>query len=167
MYLDMGGTNEARGQSSTVTFAPEPSKRMQVLEITTIAPSGARNTNLPIEENFTLEMKCEVREKIDGAFIIVAITNQDGMRVADFMEIDSNQHAMSARTPGTYTISVSIPGIFNAGTYGARVTIERGDEVIEQTNEISFKIVDNKPRIYRMHLRGSIMPKADWETKKI
>ncbi|MDE2038208.1 MAG: ABC transporter ATP-binding protein [Patescibacteria group bacterium] len=153
-------------KAAAVRFDDDPAKQFQIGSISVrAAADGMPRSSLPIEEQFFIDIECVIRDTIDSVCLIIVFSNDEGRQVANFMELDSDPRALAERKPGTYRVRAAIPGIFNIGSFGTRVIVERGDEVLDSVDGPLIRIVDNKPRSYRMELRRApLIPKAVWTT---
>lgn len=156
-YLELG---EIDSQKNTpITFSPDVIKRIEISEIRI---SKNNSSKIDINEDFIVEIDILVREQVESVFISLIFFDQNGCRCTDFMEIDSSRDAIKNRLPGIYKLNITVPGIFNAGTYSTMITIEKGQETIDKQNGPVVVIVDNLSRIYPIQGRASIISKAKW-----
>ncbi len=143
-----------------ILFEPDASKKM---EITAMKVSkDANEASIGVMKDFIIDIDMTLREKVEGAFISIIFFDQDGRRCADFMEIDTDENATKERLAGDYTLSVTIPGIFNAGLYTVMVVIEKGQETLDKKDGLVIRITDTTAHPYPIQGRAPLMPHATW-----
>lgn len=166
-YMGFGKNTEERAEYASLKFDRDASKKIQILGMSLQRQDGLQTIEMPVGENFFLEIDYVLSAPAEGLFISAIIFSDGNQRTADFMEIDTNPEALKEKPEGIYKTKIKIPGIFNANIYNIMVVFERGRETLDKRDGLPLKIVDTKNRIYDIRGRANIISEAEWQTTRL
>jgi lipopolysaccharide transport system ATP-binding protein len=153
---------EKINKNTVLKFSSEEYKKVEISSIELMK----NNEVLSTEDEFKIRLGININEKIESIFTTIIFFDQEGHRCVDFMEIDSEPNAISARNPGKYDVTVTIPPFFKPGTYSIMVVIEKGQETLDKREGFLIRVNDTRSRIYPIQGRAPINPKVSWVTNE-
>lgn len=137
---------DMRTASSSVTFADEPEKKMQILSMAVVSPDGEEITTQPHTEPFSVVVKYKVDQWTIGSHVCLDVFTETGTRLLWATDVNNVDDLSVKREPGLYTARIRIPEMvltpgfyyFTSGIY-APGTMKVFDQ---RENAVSIEILD-------------------------
>jgi lipopolysaccharide transport system ATP-binding protein len=153
-------------------YATNPLKSVQISKITLHNNKSEPSTNFPISASFTITVTFIALQRLEGVFISLYFYKQGEIVLVS--SLSDQTLALSSFEPGTYTVSVKVPGLtFNIGNYYFDALIAKPFvEVYTEIKNVYFEIQDiNNPKtavygVQNQHV-GTLGTVLDFNVEKI
>lgn len=163
-------TNKEQNLISINEYENNSHEEAQIRSIKIINAKGISSAQIPINEQFYIDISYDIRKKVEGALIGFRFFS-DGQILLDSSDADERGKT-HIYTPGVYNTRITIPPfLFNYGYIDLEVSIKRpGIEYIDKKEHIFIEIQNiNNPRfgLYGGHVDGKIAIPLVYQTNKI
>ena len=126
-------------------YSEDPRKIMSIESIRVLDHIDNPATSLDRAQPFSIEVKYQVREPINDAYVVMTLNTVDEtIRICTSMDTELAPDGLIKRAPGTHTSVVEFPGgILNVGGYHANIgLVARSRAMVEQRKSPRFELFD-------------------------
>ncbi|HEX5874407.1 MAG TPA: ABC transporter ATP-binding protein [Pyrinomonadaceae bacterium] len=161
---------DMRTASSTVTFADDPNKDMQILAMSVVSADGELIGSQPHTQPFSILIKYRVTNWTAGAHVCLDVFTENGMRLLWATDVETVDDLSVERQAGLYTAQITIPGMvltpgyyyFTSGIYAPG----RAQPFDHRENAVSIEILDGGSLLANFGIKAhaATMIPLRWET---
>ena len=162
--------DEMRTAASTVTFADEPEKDMQILSMSVVSPDGEVISSHLHTEPFSVLLKYRVTNWVEGAHVCLDVFTENGTRLLWATDVETVDDLSIERKAGVYSARVTVPEMvltpgfyyFSSGIYAPN----RGSPFDQRESAVSIEILDGGSFLANFGIKShaATMIPLRWET---
>ena len=162
--------DDMRTTSSSVTFADEPEKDMQILSISVVSPDGDVISSQSHTEPFSILINYRLSNWREGVHVCLDVFNESGTRLLWATDVNTVDELSVERQSGIYSARITIPELvltpgfyyFTTGIYAPNAN----KPFDERPNSVSIEILDGGSFLANFGIRShaATMIPLNWET---
>ncbi len=162
--------DDMRTAASTITFADEPEKDMQILSMSLVSSDGEVISSHPHTEPFSVLLKYRVSNWIEGTHVCLDVFTENGTRLLWATDVETVEDLSIERKAGVYSARVTIPKMvltpgfyyFTSGIYAPN----RLEAFDHRESAVSIEILDGGSFLANFGIKphAATMIPLHWET---
>jgi lipopolysaccharide transport system ATP-binding protein len=162
--------DDMRTVSSTITFANEPDKDMQILSMSIVSPNGEVISSQQHTEAFSILIKYRVSNWREGAHVCLDVFTENGTRLLWATDVTTVDDLSVERQSGVYNARVTVPEMvltpgfyyFSSGIYAPN----RMKPFDHRESAVSIEILDGGSLLSNFGIRSHAATTIPlrWET---
>lgn len=162
--------NTDRTLDAVIEYPKKQEVEAQITKISILDKNEKPASQIPINDNFKIEVEYQINKKIEGALLCFNFFHEGDMLLnSSSADKDAKMHPLFE---GKYKTSIEIPRrLFNVGYYYIKISIQRPFvEFIDVKDNIQFEITNtNNPQsdIFNNHILGKIATLLHYNTTEI
>ena len=161
---------DIRSSSSSITFADEPNKDMQILSMSVVTTDGEVISSQTHTEPFSILIKYRVSNWIVGAHVCMDVFTENGTRLIWATDVTTVDELSMERRSGIYVARITVPEMiltpgfyyFNSGIYSPG----RMQPYDHRESAVSIEILDGGSLLSNFGIKShaATMIPLRWET---